>query len=713
MHMADFVYNFSDSLEELHSRLVWRLSLVLVGLGMAATWYVLIRRDLPFEHCVVPFCAIILGRTVQKSNDKRPDFARYVLVGGMLVLLLVAMSTFTNPWIPSLGVFCVFVSAMLIANSGLVSAAFIFLMATILTFTRARTYSLLELTTLLTLATTLSWLIAYTLFTAVHWYSVTQARGQELLEITRDHRAQLSRTLKSLQIAYDMQKHIQLELMWARKHADDARRLKDQFAANISHELWTPLNLILGFTEVMYLSPDIYGEMTWPPGLRRDIHQIYRNSQHLRSMIGDLFDLSRFDMNSFNITLETVSPEALLQDSLEIVENLVRGRPLQLQLALEADLPPLDIDCTRIRQVILNLLNNAIRFTESGDIILAAHRKGHEVIISVRDTGAGIATGKLSFLFDEFYQVNPALNRSHSGAGLGLAISKRFVEAHGGRIWVESEVGVGSCFSFALPVAKLFLNSPASQFGNRATDAQPDVRRTILVLNVESGMLPILAKHLSTYDLVLVHDLNTLREMVFTYHPRLILRNSRPDIHEEPLQDMIDLNVPLIDCTLPATSWSAETPGVTVCLPKPITAQTLLDELSRLGPLHDVLIMFSDRGFALLIERMLQTSETPFEVRRVYDPLQGLAAIRDRPPDILLIDTLVPGDENSHIIEHMRADPLLHDIPIMLFTAQGASEVERQENRFVIYQREGLSPVEVLTSLNALIEGLKPHYYTI
>ena len=578
--MADFVYNFSDSLEELRSRLVWRLSLVLVGLGMAATWYVLIRRDLPFEDCVVPFCAIILGRTVQKSNDKRPDFARYVLVWGMLVLLLVAMSTFTNPWIPSLGVFCVFVSAMLIANSGLISAAFIFLMATILTFTRARTYYLLELTTLLTLASALSWLIAYTLFTAVHWYSVTQARGQELLEITRDHRAQLSRTLKSLQIAYDMQKHIQLELMWARKHADDARRLKDQFAANISHELWTPLNLILGFTEVMYLSPDIYGEMTWPPGLRRDIHQIYRNSQHLRSMIGDLFDLSRFDMNSFNITLETVSLEALLQDSLEIVENLVRGRPLQLQLALEADLPPLDIDCTRIRQVILNLLNNAIRFTERGDIILAAHRQGHEVIISIRDTGAGIAADKLGFLFDEFYQVNPALNRSHSGAGLGLAISKRFVEAHGGRIWVESEVGVGSCFRFALPVAKPFLNSPASPFGSRATDPQQAARRTILVLNVEPIMLPILAKHLSTYDLVLVHDLNSLREMIFTYHPRLILRNSRTDVHEEPLQDMIDLNVPLLECTLPAM-WSAETPGVTVCLPKPITSQVGLVRYSR------------------------------------------------------------------------------------------------------------------------------------
>ena len=138
-----------------------------------------------------------------------------------------------------------------------------------------------------------------------------QVRSQQLLEATRDHRAELSQALKSLRSAYETQQHIQLELVWARKHAEDARRLKEQFAANISHELWTPLNLILGFSEMMYLSPHVYGDVAWTPGLRRDIHQIYRNSQHLLGLIGDILDLSRFEMTGFNISTEPTAGAVL------------------------------------------------------------------------------------------------------------------------------------------------------------------------------------------------------------------------------------------------------------------------------------------------------------------------------------------------------------------------------------------------------------------
>src|SRR5260221_13570901 len=120
---------------------------------------------------------------------------------------------------------------------------------------------------MLALAAISSWLSAYTLFTAVHWYRTMQIRAMQLLEETRDHRAELSQTLKTLEIAYETQKHIQLELIWARKQADDTRRLKEQFAANISHELRTPLNLILGFSEIMYLSPEVYGDVTWTRSL--------------------------------------------------------------------------------------------------------------------------------------------------------------------------------------------------------------------------------------------------------------------------------------------------------------------------------------------------------------------------------------------------------------------------------------------------------------
>src|SRR5262249_23140931 len=130
-----------------------------------------------------------------------------------------------------------------------------------------------------------------------------------------------------------------------------------------------------------------------------------------------------------------------------------------LDLNIAADLPMMEIDCTRIRQVILNLLNNACSFTERGVVELVASRADREVLISVNDTGAGIPADKLPYVFDEFYQADHSLRRTHGGAGLGLAISKRFVEAHGGRIWVESSEGVGSRFTFSLPIAEHFLEA--------------------------------------------------------------------------------------------------------------------------------------------------------------------------------------------------------------------------------------------------------------
>lgn len=706
--MTTIPYSFSDSLEELRSQLAMRLSLVLVSFGIIATWYVLVRRDLPFEQCLVPSLAIILGRIVQTQNSKHPIWVRYVLVWGMVGALLVGMSVFTNLWVPYLGVLGVFVSAMLINNAGVVSATVIVVMAALLNVIGSRDYPLLELTTLLTLAAISSWLIAYTLFTAVHWYSGSQSHSQHLLEVTRDHRAELKRTLKSLQTAYEMQRHIQLELMRARKHADDARRLKDQFAANISHELWTPLNLILGFAEVMYLSPDIYGEMTWPPGLRRDIHQIYRSSQHLRAMIRDILDLSRFEMNGFHVTLETMPLEPLLQESLEIVEHLVRGRPLQLRLEIEPNIPPLDIDATRIRQVLLNLLNNALRFTEEGMITVSVKRDKTEVVISVRDTGPGISADKVALVFDEFYQANPSLNRTHNGVGLGLAISKRFVQAHGGRIWVESEEGVGSCFAFSLPIAERFQMLPQTHRGL----SQESTRRYILLLDVDSSTASVLARHLHTYDLVHVNAIGHLREMIFTYHPKLIIRHVRPDHNDAIPPHIIEIGVPLIECTLPMLSWSADELDVTVCLPKPITTDMLLEELHRLGTMRDVLVASTDRSFTLLIERMLQTGGASFVVRRAYDTEQALEALEEHLPDIVLTDSMASaaGDEMS-LIQQIRQAPLTRDLPIMLFTANMHIDDRIPENRFLIHQRDGLHPIEILNCLNAIAEGLKPRYY--
>ncbi len=490
----------NDSLNELRSYLTRRLSFVLIGFGVVGAWYLLLRRDLPLVAPSTLLLMIGLGRFVQVVIDRDEALSHHLLTWGVVANLALAMFLFADPWLPFFGILWVSVSAILIKNGGSLAAATIAGLAIALNLTGTRAYPLVELITMLTLAAISSWLSAYTLFTAVHWYRTMQARSTQLLEETRDHRAELSQTLKTLEIAYETQKHIQLELIWARKQADDTRRLKEQFAANISHELRTPLNLIMGFSEIMYVSPEVYGEVTWTPTLRRDVHQIYRSSQHLLGMIDDILELSRFEMTGFNLALETVSLEPLLRETVEIARDLVRGRSVHLNLDIATDLRVIEIDCTRIRQVILNLLNNACSFTEDGEVVLSARQADHDILISVSDTGAGIPKEKLPFLFDEFYQADHSLRRSHGGAGLGLAISKRFVEAHGGRIWVESREGIGSRFTFTLPVSEHYLD--LHHIDTRTIDRADSPHPRVLVVEKDTAIVAMLRRYLKGCDLV-------------------------------------------------------------------------------------------------------------------------------------------------------------------------------------------------------------------
>jgi len=158
-----------------------------------------------------------------------------------------------------------------------------------------------------------------------------------------------------LELSYSLQRRLQDELIAARNEANTARQMKERFAANISHELRTPLNLILGFSDVMYVTPEAYGDFTWPPKLRRDIYQIHRSSKHLLEMIDDILDLSRQDMIDFTLHREATPLEALLRHTAEIVIDLFQDPAVRLEVVLAPDLPELEIDRTRIRQVVINL----------------------------------------------------------------------------------------------------------------------------------------------------------------------------------------------------------------------------------------------------------------------------------------------------------------------------------------------------------------------
>jgi signal transduction histidine kinase len=215
----------------------------------------------------------------------------------------------------------------------------------------------------------------------------------------------------------------------------------------MSHELRTPMNAILGFVEMVL--DDIYGEV--PTHLKEPLTDIQTNGKHLLRLINDVLDLSKIEAGRMELMLAEYS----MQDVVEIVRSSLQSLALEKGLEFVAtaqdDLPLVYGDGKRITQCLMNLVGNALKFSKSGRITLSVESQGDNLLCRVSDTGIGIPKEELENIFTEFQQLDTAITREYSGTGLGLNITKKFVEMHGGRIWVDSELGKGSTFFFSIP----------------------------------------------------------------------------------------------------------------------------------------------------------------------------------------------------------------------------------------------------------------------
>jgi signal transduction histidine kinase len=228
----------------------------------------------------------------------------------------------------------------------------------------------------------------------------------------------------------------------------EASQHKSQFLANMSHELRTPLNAILGYTEL--IADGVYGAP--PEKMTAVLKRVESNGKHLLGLINAVLDLSKIEAGQLVLDLTDYSLKDVVQTVCAAVEALAADKKLALKAEVSADLPPAHGDERRLTQVLLNLMGNAIKFTDSGEVIVKASATDGAFSVSVRDTGPGISVADQAKLFQEFQQADNSLTRKKGGTGLGLAISKRIVEMHGGKIWLESDVGHGSTFFVTLPV---------------------------------------------------------------------------------------------------------------------------------------------------------------------------------------------------------------------------------------------------------------------
>jgi signal transduction histidine kinase len=233
------------------------------------------------------------------------------------------------------------------------------------------------------------------------------------------------------------------------RELEAASRHKSEFLANMSHELRTPLNAVLGYAEL--IQDGIYGEVSQK--MQGVLERIQQNGRHLLGLINDVLDLSKIEAGQLTLSPVDYSLRELVLDVVSATEALAAEKQLALEVDVSVDLPRGRGDERRLTQVLMNLVSNAIKFTEAGSVRVRARVEDGSFVVAVSDTGVGIAPEDRERVFEEFQQVDSSSTRRKGGTGLGLAIARRIVELHGGRIWVESTPGQGSTFAFTLPLS--------------------------------------------------------------------------------------------------------------------------------------------------------------------------------------------------------------------------------------------------------------------
>jgi signal transduction histidine kinase len=283
------------------------------------------------------------------------------------------------------------------------------------------------------------------------WALFNYQRERRTTEALFENRQALERSLVRSQALSEELQETNSELEAARFAAEEAKHFRGQFLANMSHELRTPLNAIIGFSETMLRFPAMYDGITLPTAYEGDLSQIYNSGRQLLSLINDILDLSKVDAGKLELHLQRVEIGPIIESTLATAAGLLSGKSIRLERNLPDVLPQVWADEGRIRQVLMNLYSNAVKFTDSGSITLTVRETGEGVLFSVKDTGMGIDPAYHEVIFEEFKQANNSAGRDpRSGSGLGLTISRQLLNLMGGRIWVESERGKGSAFNFVV-----------------------------------------------------------------------------------------------------------------------------------------------------------------------------------------------------------------------------------------------------------------------
>jgi len=569
----------------------------------------------------------------------------------------------------------------------------------------------------------LTWTASNAASEAVHWWSHTYAQMRDLLEEARTQRVYLVQTQQDLVQANQELARVSERLASMRRVAEDARRAKEQFVANVSHELRTPLNMIVGFSDMIARAPHIYGA-DLPEQLLADIEVILSSSKHLSSLVDDVLDLSQVDSGRMALSKEWADLAEIAHAAALAVTPLFEHKGLRLDVRLPADLPMIYCDPVRVRQVMLNLLSNAGRFTEQGGATMTIAIEGREVHVTVVDTGPGIAPESQALIFEPFSQADGSIRRRYGGSGLGLAISHRFVELHNGRMWFESAQGQGSTFHFTLPVAE---PAPLDEAGPRrwfATDAEyarqprpfraprPLVTPRFVVVEQGDTLQRLLSRYEEGVEIVAVRTLEeAIAEIGRLPAHALVLNDRRFEHASLPAQDLMALayGTPVVACWVPGQTEAADRLGLVRYLLKPVSREALLAALEALPrPVRTVLVVDDEPEALQLFARMLTSAERGYRVLRAPDGRRALTLLRQRRPDAMLLDLVMPGMDGYSLLRAKSLDETIRHIPTIAISAQDPSAGPIASGALTISRSGGLQVQDLLSAIRLTAQTLAP-----
>jgi signal transduction histidine kinase/CheY-like chemotaxis protein len=392
-------------------------------------------------------------------------------------------------------------------------------------------------------------------------------------------------------------KQAQIALKQAKETAEAANRAKSEFLANMSHEIRTPMNAVIGFSELLTL-------LITDKKQKNYLDSIQTAGKSLLTLINDILDLSKIEAGRLDIQYEIVNPYIIFKELQQIFALKIANQNLEFIVDIDEQLPKtLLLDETRLRQVLLNLIGNAVKFTDTGHIKLKAHQiekvKDHskiDLMISVTDTGIGIPKNQQALIFESFRQQDGQSTRKYGGTGLGLAITKRLVEMMNGQIRLKSEVGKGSIFEITLrkvEVASIdMVDEPPELFKFQNIVFEP--AQVLVVDDIESNRY-LIKEYLTPVNLDIIEAKNGLEAVIFAneYQPALILMDIRmPEMDgyeatQKIKENPITSNIPILALTASISiheQSKIETYGFEGCLSKPVNICTLFQEISHYLP---------------------------------------------------------------------------------------------------------------------------------